>query len=329
VQATTLDTTSHSFQFSIDTLGVTSSRLFDVAVINDTLAYAVGEIYLRDTTGLLDLISYNLAKWDGVRWHIMRIQFFTICGQTSRTPYPASSVFALSATDVWITSRGGQLAHWDGTTQIATICNPDPFVINKLWGENPNSIWAVGYGGRISHYTNGAWQRVESGTGLQIYDVRGIASATHAPQVLAVAAQQTVNFEHCILSLAPNSVATLPDSGIPGSLNGLWFVPQREYYVVGWGIFSKHSITARTPWTALHQNLTSYYIYSIDGQGLNDVVVCGSFGELLHYNGYSWRSYREVVGISVGAYYKIVMKGNLCVAVGYESPRALVAIGRR
>ncbi|MEK9139324.1 MAG: hypothetical protein AAB393_19575 [Bacteroidota bacterium] len=43
-QTTTMDTTSHAFHFEIDTLGVTASSLSDVAIINDTLAYAVGEM---------------------------------------------------------------------------------------------------------------------------------------------------------------------------------------------------------------------------------------------------------------------------------------------
>ncbi|MBI3006249.1 MAG: hypothetical protein HYY49_12660, partial [Ignavibacteriales bacterium] len=41
------DTTSHNFTWTIDTVGDgNSSVLYDVAIINDTLAYAVGEIYL-------------------------------------------------------------------------------------------------------------------------------------------------------------------------------------------------------------------------------------------------------------------------------------------
>ncbi|MDL1891482.1 hypothetical protein FBQ87_01125, partial [Sphingobacteriales bacterium CHB3] len=44
VVATTLDTTSHNFTWQIDTLGDgNASTLNDIAIINDTLAYAVGE----------------------------------------------------------------------------------------------------------------------------------------------------------------------------------------------------------------------------------------------------------------------------------------------
>lgn len=47
VQVRTMDTTSHDFTWQIYTLGdgTGSSCLYDVAIINDTLAYAVGEIY--------------------------------------------------------------------------------------------------------------------------------------------------------------------------------------------------------------------------------------------------------------------------------------------
>jgi len=103
-------------------------------------------------------------------------------------PIPSEFGLRFSATDVWITSRGGQLARWDGTTQTATICNPDPFVINKIWGENPNSIWAVGLGGRIGHYANGTWQRVESGTSVTLNDVWGGSNRRLGQDVVVVAA---------------------------------------------------------------------------------------------------------------------------------------------
>jgi len=64
VQVTTMDTTSHNFTWQIDTLGATASTLYDVVIINDTLAYAVGEMYLRDSTGQINPQAYNMAKWN-------------------------------------------------------------------------------------------------------------------------------------------------------------------------------------------------------------------------------------------------------------------------
>jgi len=51
-----LDTTSHNFTWTLQRLGGASgSVLYDVAIINDTLTYAVGEMYLNDSTGQIDL----------------------------------------------------------------------------------------------------------------------------------------------------------------------------------------------------------------------------------------------------------------------------------
>ena len=50
------DTTSHNFTFTQYDLGgnAGSSGFKDAAIVNDTLAYAVGEIYTTDSTGRPD-----------------------------------------------------------------------------------------------------------------------------------------------------------------------------------------------------------------------------------------------------------------------------------
>jgi len=72
-----MDTTSHDFRWEIYTLGdgTGSSCLYDVAIINETLAYAVGEIYRNDTT-------FNVAKWNGKERELMRIESL-VCGSPS------------------------------------------------------------------------------------------------------------------------------------------------------------------------------------------------------------------------------------------------------
>ena len=80
IQITTMDTTSHQFTWQVDTLGDgASSVLYDVAIINDTLAYAVGEMYLRDTLGYFDPNAFNIAKWNGIRWQLKRLPFIGPC----------------------------------------------------------------------------------------------------------------------------------------------------------------------------------------------------------------------------------------------------------
>jgi hypothetical protein len=70
---TTMDTTSHNFTWQIDTLGTHSSVLYDVAIINDTLVYAVGEIFHRDSSE--NWTFFNLAKWNGREWTLHRVYY--------------------------------------------------------------------------------------------------------------------------------------------------------------------------------------------------------------------------------------------------------------
>jgi len=61
-----MDTTSNSFTWQTFTFGgnAGSCNLFDAALVNDTLAYAVGSIYLTDSTEHPDPLPYNLVKWN-------------------------------------------------------------------------------------------------------------------------------------------------------------------------------------------------------------------------------------------------------------------------
>ena len=162
VQATMMDTTSHNFHFQIDTLGVTSSTLYDVAIINDTLAYAVGELYLRDSTGQVDPIAYSIAIWDGSTWQMRRLFY-----DGNNLTAPIRGVYAFGAMDVWLAA--GSVFHWNGVGLQAelsfsrlTLPSPDG-TVEKLWGSPDRRLFCVGNAGTIVEY-DGSWQRVESRT---------------------------------------------------------------------------------------------------------------------------------------------------------------------
>jgi hypothetical protein len=96
VSATTLDTTSHNFVWRVDIIGMSSSLLRDVAILASTTAWAVGELFLRDSTGNRDPIPYNLARWDGSTWTADRV-LFPICDQNGNevgtAPFGANTLF--------------------------------------------------------------------------------------------------------------------------------------------------------------------------------------------------------------------------------------------
>ncbi|MEO8168565.1 MAG: glucosyl transferase, partial [bacterium] len=324
---TTMDTMSHNFTWQIDTLGVTSSVLYDVAIINDTLAYAVGEMYLRDSAGQIDPQVYNMAKWNGVSWQLMRIQFYTICGQASRTPYPASAVFAFSPTDIWIAMRGDQVARWNGSGQTATMCLPVSFTINKLWGESSNSVYAVGNAGNIMHYNGSAWQRVESGTTIEISDIYGSKNPrTDSLEILAVAGNPFVDPQRKILQINGSTVIALSDNGITRALSGIWFAPGKRYWVVGDGLWYSNSSSNSFNWQNKSGVWTPFHLTKVRGNDVNDVFMVGSYSEVLHFNGVTPKSLRGPTGTD-GLYWSVAVKGDQIMAVGQAPPRAVVLRG--
>ena len=326
----TMDTTSHEFSWEITYLGDGGgSVLYDIAIINDTLAYAVGEIYKRDSLGNWDPNAYNLVKWDGSEWKLKRIYTYSSCNPVDYAPLKA--IWAFSDSNIVVTS-GGSIGWFNGKTNKPD-CSIRPLLtgsINKIWGTSNNDLYVVGNNDNIAHYSNGKWRRLESGTELDVYDIFG----SHNPisgktELLAVAAKQFVSFEKRILKITPTGVSTVSDNGISYSIHGIWFRGGGPYYVVGSGIYRKLNIGTQSPWQSLHSGLTPFYIYAVRGNDINDIVVCGSFGELIHFNGVSWRSFQRIPGFSNTELYEIAIYNNLVVAVGYAQTRAVAIIGRR
>ena len=70
---------------------------------------------------------------------------------------------------------------------------------------------------------------------------------------------------------------------------------------------------------------TTYGCYKIRGNDMNDIFVCGAYGEVLHFNGVSWKSYIDQTGYD-GYYNSVAFKNNLVIAVGAH---AQIAVGKR
>jgi len=323
-----VDTTSHNFTFQTWTLGEHSrSTLYDVAIINDTSIWAVGEIYLNDSLGQPDPIAYNAAYWDGSNWDLQKI---TVEFRGNMITPPLEGIFAFSNTDIWFV--GSLPIHGDGTNwtmyDLRTTLDPN-LSLSKAWGKSSNDIYIVGRSGSIAHYFNTNWQKIESGTELNIYDIYGQKTASGDYEIICVAAELSVSTNKKIFKIINNTVQDLPTAGVPSSLKGIWFKPGEKYYVVGSGMFTKTDIYSSNGWLAIWQGITESYTGSIDGNNLKDIVVCGSYGEILHYNGNNWKSFKSELQLQRGTLGEVKIKDNLIIAVGHTLSQAVITIGRR
>jgi len=321
------DTTSHNFTFETFTFGQhSSSLLYNVAIINENNIWAVGEIYLKDSLGNPDPHAYNAVHWDGNRWDILRIPTKTFSGSTVSSP--VKTIFCFNKNDIWTFSVAGSYSHWKGSNWVTEFVNEREGSGNKLLGISSTNLYLVCSYEGISFYNGTNWQKKESGTDLDIYDIVGNNGETGV-EIYAVAANQGTSTEKKIFQLKNNSLINLPVAGIPSSIKSIWFKAGKKYYVVGSGMYTKTDINSTLSWESIWQGITQYYTKSIDGNDLNDIVVCGAYGEMLHYNGATWKSFQNELQMQAGAYNVVKINGNFIIAVGYDSPKAVITIGRR
>ena len=326
----TMDTTSHNLTWSITTLGNTLGLgLQDVAIVNDTCIWAVGEIYNYDSAGQSDPTLYNAAVWNGSEWRLRRI---TVSFRGHLITPPLQGIFAFSASQIWL--MGSLPIFGDGSSwtmyDLRTTLDPN-VSISKGWGLNPQDMYFVGLGGTIVRNSASVWQKLESGTALDIRDIWGATNRkTGKVEIMAVASKEYESDDRTILKISGDTVTTLSDNGISTPLMGVWFMPGRTYYVAGADVFSKRNPLDNSWWWPedLESWLSTYYRNAIRGNDLNDIFTAGDYGEILHYNGKSWQSYYQATQLS-GLYHSVAVRGNLVVAVGVSNQLGVIAMGRR
>ncbi|MGH7595480.1 MAG: glucosyl transferase [bacterium] len=324
------DTTSHDFTWQMDVLGDgEASNLRDVCIIDENDVWAVGEIYLKDSTGQLDPNSYNASKWNGKNWDLKRIPFIGSCSAVLYPPIKA--IWAFSDNNILLTN-GGSMVNYNGSN--ATLdCRMNPLLtgaINKIYAVNPEEVYAVGNNGSIVHYNGSGWQKLESGTNQDIQDIWGAKNpVTGEYTILAVASSIFTSYEKEILQIKGTHVEKVSTLGIDWPVDAIWFDPGRIYYAVGVGIYSRKALNATESWNGPGLTVTTYTSHAIRGNHLNDIFVVGAFGDVLHYNGKSWRSYRQATALAQGSYVSVSVKGDWFFAVGHNFDRAVVLRGKR
>ncbi len=162
---TTLDTTSHDFTWTINTLGNYGSYLNDVAIISEDDIWVVG--MLETDSG-----SYNAAHWDGSEWEIHRIL----------RPVDFEGVYAFASNDIWFVD-GCKVFHYDGNdfTEL-WMCDWAEYGINQvtcIWGTSSSNMYFVGDGGSIVHYDGSTFSKMESGTDIKLRSIHGSSDGNH------------------------------------------------------------------------------------------------------------------------------------------------------
>jgi len=340
VTAATMDTTSHNFTWQTFTFGGAngSSVLNDVAIISENNIWAVGEIHTADTDQFdssgVWVQPYNAVHWDGNSWKLKRI---IVNFRGNATFIPLEGIFAFTSKDIWLV--GSLPIHGDGVNwqiyDVRNITNSN-LSLSKAWGSSSDNMYFVGRGGSIAHYngspSGAGWTKINSPTGVNstdfnIYDIYGDYDEKEGKYEIMADGTSSQSHERVILGIKKLSAVKVSSQGINWALGGIWFESNKNYYVIGDGIYYKHLISDKQ-WKTL--NITNVVTTAIDGKGANDIIIAGSFGEVLHYNGIVWKSYKgNSLPNEANLMKSISYKGNTVCVVGTNGYEAILYLGKR
>jgi hypothetical protein len=326
-----LDTTSHEFTWRIDTIGI-RCILLDVAVVDEDNIWVVGEIHTNETdvpdTNGLTVPPYNAVHWDGYEWDLVRFNYMS--GGFERIILPIQGIHYVNHDDIWLAA--GSIFHFDG--DIASISFSRNMqtseIAQKFFVSSATNLYCVGKYDMIVQYTGSAWQRIYSGTNLDINDIWGSQNEeTGEMEILCVASNQFTREGRKIMKIQGNVAVTLNSDSLPNSLSSIWFISGKEYFVCGDGLYKTKKLGNN--WKRIQNNLPPFYISEIRGPDTNDFFVTGHFGLLSHYNGSTWRHYSEteLSSLSNTVLGSIWYDGSFFVTVGDNGYNGIIVTGKR
>ena len=342
---TTMDTTSHDFIWHIDTLGDGgSSSLRDVAIVNDTCVFVVGEIHVRDSSGNWDPNFYNVGEWNGSRWKLHAFLFPLYnydCTVAGYTPVQVNTISAFGPKKVLLNG----VALWNGDSLEHLPCIPPSILvrrgeITKTWGTSENDFFVVGTKGMILHFAHGSWSWMESGTDVDLLDVWGSPDG----KVVWTCGYYSSSYGTYLFrnggsgwSLIYDGTAhefEIHDDSLSGAYSTLYTSRSNVVYVgASAGVYRT---TQDAGGAARRLSFTPTFFPGfpnrLRGNDANDLIVVGFYNMIAHYNGSSWLYYQQFYNQDEHLF-SVDVKRNLLVAVGeiYDpiDRKGLVIIGRR
>ena len=274
----------------VDTLG-SQGVIRDVWVFSKTDAWAVGEIYLNDSTGKPDInVLYNAAHWDGTKWTLKRIPY-NYQGQIVYSQLYC--IYAFSTNDIWF----GVGTHWNGSEYISISTNINfPGVPMKTWGTSSSNFYTAGLNGGIAHYNGSSWSLMTSNTTCELDDIYG----TDANHIWATGCNEVIG-QSVVLQYNGTNWSTLYDSQKPFesypammfAFLSVWTYNSSFIYLAG-GDLRRFTFGDSVAIGSTINTGMSYTIKSIRGVNQNDIFAVTEGGEAAHYNGVSWHNYLDV-----------------------------------
>ena len=350
ITAVTMDTTSHNFTWQTYTFGGVngSSILRDVAIINENDIWAVGEIHTAETdqydSNGVWVQPYNAVHWDGNTWELKRISV-NYRGQPNLAPLVA--VFALKNGKVIFSSGLPYLPegdHWKlyHLWDMGILDNNDGSLYS-IWGTSMENLYFVGNKGTIAHYNGTSWEKIESGTDMNLLDIYGNYSSTiyisggKASLLKGVLLGGDLDGFKILKRGESINANDMFNPYFAGNISTIWINPNNTVYFGGHLLY-KYKLGIWEIVSSLDGNFMGGnssaqhfgYITRIRGTSENNIFLVGERNTLRHFNGKTW----EQIGMpyNVSSYIiwsSVAVRGKVITTVGSRGQKAMIMILKR
>jgi hypothetical protein len=304
-QTTGLDTTSNNFIWKTFTFGDNNSysKIYDVAIRNDSDIWAVGRIAEGDSL-------YNVAHWDGKTWEL---KWLTTNRQKAFF-FPYIGVVITGSDNIFVTNGGwGFWINGDTLTldqgMGALILAP----VKKMFARSGKDIYAVGEMGTVVHFDGSKWAMADYFLSGHLSDVWG---GEDGITVWAGGAGKLYRYDGIrwrqIWEPSPNPTPKPYNTSISGI-----FATKYDLWITGdqgidrWDLdgdtssVNKPLLTPSRPASAIRGTPTG-----------GSIAVLYENAVIWHYNGCRWQ---EVHPATTGRnLYSVAVSGHLVAAVGED-----------
>jgi hypothetical protein len=335
IPVTTLDTTNSNFDWQLYTFGdfnATGRRsvLYGVTILNENDIWVVGRVYTGDSAG-----TFNAVHWDGEKWNLISIPLEGSCN--GGVLYPELLAISRYSDKEILVSDGGALIKYDGTTATPD-CRMNNLLngaVNGIYVQNSNSIYLIGYSGTIVHFDSQHWNKIESGTSLNLSDIY----SNNGNDIYIGGADLLYNQGGILLKGNANGFETVEEGKsflssdqlfnpyFAGVARTVWATQSGTVYFGGNLLYryknGKTDLEKTLPGNYLGGNATGQYwgfLSQIRGLAENQMILVGENNTIRYFNGVNWKQIGMPYDLNSNfIWLSAAMTNDLIVVVGYSA----------
>lgn len=184
----------------------------------------------------------------------------------------------------------GIIVHFDGSSWRTALKGKKGW-ISGIGGSSPSNLWAGGVSGELYHYDGNQWKpdsvpiKLPESFSLKSTFSNFVGQAENAVYTILKARQDGRGEWYYLLR--HNGIAWAVEDSMKNTyVHSLWMSPSGTLYATGSGVQRRDG----GGWTTLAPYLTGVTA-SLGGRSDMDMLVCGTFGDIRHYNGKDWHQF--------------------------------------